>query len=150
VELVRQLSWVVMAGSRSWIVESKEFELLIKGGASGVRIFERSNRKQRSIFLQRDELVWLVGTVKKVMAEETLEVFWDQSRAGYPQIIAQKCSNRHERFLTLEEFDGRSGAILIPEGRYGQGWVRFISEVRMANEALNEVRKDRGSRRVRR
>jgi hypothetical protein len=75
VELVRQLSWVVMAGSRSWTVESKEFELLIKGGALGVRIFERSKRKQRSIFLQRNELVWLVGAVKKVVAEETSDVF---------------------------------------------------------------------------
>jgi hypothetical protein len=143
------LSWVVMVGSRSWIVESKEFELLIKGGASGVRIFERSKRKQRSIFLQRDEIVWLVGMVKEVVVKETLEVFWDQSRAGYPQIIAQKCSNWHRRFLTLKEFDGRrSGAILIPKGRYGQGWVHFISEVRVANEALNEVRKVRGVKKV--
>jgi hypothetical protein len=133
-----------MAGSRSWTVESKEFELLIKGGASGVRIFKRSKRKQRSIFLKRDEIVWLVGTVKEVVAEETSEVFWDQSRARYPRITAQKCSNRHKHFLTLEEFDGRSGAILIPKGGYGQGWVHFISEVRVANEALNEVRKVRG------
>jgi hypothetical protein len=78
----------VMADSRRWTVESKEFELLIKGGALGVRIFERSKRKQRSIFLQRDELVWLVGTVKEVVVVETSEVFWNQSRAGYPRIIA--------------------------------------------------------------
>jgi hypothetical protein len=49
--------------------------------------------------------VWLVGTVKEVVVVETFEVFWNQSRAGYPWIIAQKCSNRHGRFLMIEEFD---------------------------------------------
>ena len=53
-----------------------------------------------------------------VVDVETFEVFWDQSRAGYPHLITQKCSNRHGRFLTIEEFDGskRSSSILIPEG----------------------------------
>jgi hypothetical protein len=88
-------------------MESKEFDIMIKGGSIGVRIVKRSKGKTRSIFLQRDELVWLVGIVREVMAEETFKVFWDQSRAGYPRIITQKCSNRHGHFLTLEEFDGR-------------------------------------------
>ena len=43
-----------MAGLRKWSVESKDFELMVKGGASGVRLYERSNGKQRSIFLQKD------------------------------------------------------------------------------------------------
>ena len=115
-----------------------------------MRIFELRKRKQRSIFLQRDELAWLVGTVKEVVIVETFEVFWDQSRAGYPRIIAQKCSNRHGRFLTIEEFDGRrrSGVILILEGQYGQGLERFISEVHMANSTLHEVREDRVDKKV--
>lgn len=82
-----------MAASRCWTAESKVFDITIKGGSSGVRIVEHSKGKTRSIFLQRDEIVWLMGTVKEVMAEETSKVFWDQSRAGYPRIIAQKCSN---------------------------------------------------------
>ena len=36
---------VVMAGSRKWTVESKEFELLIKEGASGARFFERNGKR---------------------------------------------------------------------------------------------------------
>jgi hypothetical protein len=140
----------VMAKSRRWSVESKEFELLIKGGASGVRIFERSNRKQRSIFLNKDELARLAGTMKEVVVVETSEVFWDQSRAGYPRIITQKCSNKRGCFLTVEEFDGRrrGGAILIPEGRYGQGWERFVSEVRLANSfSMRFERSERERRR---
>ena len=91
--------------------------------------------------MQKDELAWLVGSVEEVVAVETSKVFWDQSRAGYPWIIAHKCSNRHGRFLTIEEFDGRRrvGVILIPEGHYGQGWERFILETRLANSSLWEV-----------
>ncbi|KAE8009276.1 hypothetical protein FH972_005723 [Carpinus fangiana] len=135
-----------MAGSGRWSVESKEFEMLVKGGAAGVRIFECSKGKQRSIFLQRDELAWLMGIVKEVVTGETSKVFWDQSRAGYPRVIAQKCSNRHGHFLTLEEFEGRRrcGTILVLEGRRGQGWVRVISELGLVNEAFYEAREEKG------
>jgi hypothetical protein len=50
-------------------IKSKKFEILIKGGTSEVRIFERSKGKLKSIFLQRDELVWLVDIVKEVVAK---------------------------------------------------------------------------------
>ena len=68
--------------------------------------------------------------------------FWDQSRARCPRIIAQRRSNRHGCFLAIEEFDGmrRCGSILILEGRYGQGWERFILKVRRANSSLREVK----------
>jgi hypothetical protein len=134
-----------MECNRRWKVESKEFEVLIKGGATGVRIIERSHNKRRSIFVQRNELAWLVKTVEEVVDMETHEVFWDQSRARYPRIIVQKRSNRHGRFLTIEEFEGRRriGTILIPEGRYGQGWCRLISELRQVKEVLWEGRDSR-------
>jgi hypothetical protein len=129
----------VMAGSRKWSVESKEFELLIKEGITGVRIFERNKRIQRSILLLKEELAWLARIGEELAAVESSEVFWDQSRAGYPRIIAQKCSNRHGCFLTIEEFDGRRrcGSIIVPEGRFGQGWSHFISEVRRANSSIS-------------
>ena len=102
--------------NRRWKLESKEFEVSIQGGATGVRIVERSHNKWRSIFVQRGELAWLVRSVEEVVDLETSEVFWDQSRAGYPRIIVQKCANRHGRFLTIEEFEGkrRIGTVLVP------------------------------------
>jgi hypothetical protein len=131
-----------MEGSRSWSMESKEFEVLIKGGDLGVRIYERSKKKKSSIFVRRDELAWLVGALEEVVEVETSEVFWDQSRAGFPWIIMQKCLDRHGCFLTIEEFDGRrrSGTILIPEGRFGQDWVRLIVELDRASSSLREGR----------
>ena len=47
--------------------------------------------------------------------------------------------------MTLEEYDGRRkcGTILIPEGRFGQGWKRFIGEIQQAYSSLGEVREIR-------
>ena len=45
-----------MAESRRWSVESKEFELLIKGRVLEVRIFGRCKGKKRSIFLSKEEV----------------------------------------------------------------------------------------------
>jgi hypothetical protein len=136
-EGVRRL-FSIMEGTRRWFVESKGFEMLIRGGALGVRFVEKSKNKRRSLFIQRDELVWLVKAVEVAVDRETSEVFWDQSRAGYSRLIVQKCSNKHGRFLTIEEFDGRRriGIIIIPEGRYGQGWSRLVTELHMLSLSL--------------
>jgi hypothetical protein len=40
-----------------------------------VRIVEKSNKRQRSIFIQRDELAWLMGAVKAAVDREMSEVF---------------------------------------------------------------------------
>jgi hypothetical protein len=137
-----------MAEVRSWFVESKEFDMLIKGGNLGLRIVERSKNKQGTIFIHREELAWLVGAAEEVIELDSSEVFWDQARAGYPRIFAQQRYNRHGRFITIEEYEGRNrrGSILIPEGRHGQGWSRLISELRTARMTLWKDRKFRESK----
>lgn len=79
-----------LSGGQRWSVKAKEFELVERAGAFGVRFFERSRGKQRSIFIQKDELEWLVRIVEELVAVEDSKVFWDQSRASYPWIIAQR------------------------------------------------------------
>jgi hypothetical protein len=127
-----------MAKARNWFVESKELEMLIKGGKNGLRIVERRRKKQYSVFIQRDEVVWMVGAVEKAMDVETSEVYWDPSSAGFPRVLVQRRANRHGRFIFIEEFEGnkRRGSVLVPEGRYGQGWSRLISELRAARMSL--------------
>jgi hypothetical protein len=137
-----------MAVASSWFVESKEYEMLIRGGDSGLRFVERSKKKQSSIFVHRDELAWLVSAVEEVMHVGTPEVFWDRSRAGSPRVIVQRRSNRHGRFITIEEVgeSKRSGIILIPEGYHGQGWTSLISELRRARSSLWKGREFRESK----
>jgi hypothetical protein len=127
-----------MAKARSWYVKSKKFEMLIKGGNSGLRMIERSKKQQGSIFIRRDEISWMVGAVEEALDEDTSEVFWDPSSAGFPRLLVQNRSNRYGRFLFIEEYEGRKrrGSVLIPEGRFGQGWTRLVSEMRIARSAL--------------
>jgi hypothetical protein len=127
-----------MVMARSWYVESKKFEMLIKGGNSGLRIVERGKNKQGSIFILRDEIAWLVGAVEEVLDVDSSEVFWDPSSAGFPRILVQRRSNRHGRFIIIEEYEGRNrrGSVLVPEGKYGQGWTRLISELRIARLSM--------------
>jgi hypothetical protein len=129
---------VDMGEFRRWSVEAKEFEISIKGGLMGMRIVEKRNNRQRSVWVHRDELSWLVGAVEKAANVDTSEVFWDQSRAGYIRLITQKRENRHGRFLTIEEFNGsrRCGSVLVPEGWSGRGWSKMIEELRGACSML--------------
>jgi hypothetical protein len=86
--------------------------------------------------------------VEKAANVDSSEVFWDQSREGYIRLITQRRANRHGRFLTIEEFEGRrrSGSVLIPEGRYGQGWHKLISELQRACSSLKVGRGNRMDR----
>jgi hypothetical protein len=71
-------------------------------------------------------------------------VFWNQASPGFPRVIAQRCFNRHGSFLLVEEYAGsrKSGVVLVPEGRRGEGWDLFGSALRCVNEYL----RDGGSR----
>jgi hypothetical protein len=136
--------------ARRWHVESKSFEMLIKGGNSGLRMVERGRIIRGSIFIQRDEIAWMVGAVEEVLEVDSSAVYWDPSSAGFPRVLVQRRSNRHGNFILIEEYEGRNrrGSVLIPEGRYGQGWSRLISELRIARLTLwkgREFRMNKGS-----
>jgi hypothetical protein len=134
-----------MEGDRFWTVEAKAFEVQVRGGNTGVRINKSSKKKKGSIFVRREELVWLVGALEMVAEADKPEIFWDQLRAGLPRIQTQKRSNKHGRFLSIEEFEGRRrcGIVLVPEGRFGQGWARLMVELDGALSLLRE-RRDSG------
>jgi hypothetical protein len=132
-----------MEGARCWSVEAKVFEVLVKGGDSGVRIYERSKKKNCSIFICKDEIVWLVGALEEVAEAGQSEVFWDQSRAGFPRLITQKRSNKHGRFLMIEEFDGLGDvvlflyrrAVMVRVGRVS--WWNWMGQIRPSGRAVN-------------
>jgi hypothetical protein len=123
---------------RGWYVESKSFEMLIKGGNYGLRMVEKGKKMQGSIFIHRNEINWLVGAVEVALDVESSEVFWDTASAGFPRMLVQRRANRHGSFIFIEEYEGRKrrGSVLIPEGRHGQGWCRLVSELKIARSAL--------------
>jgi hypothetical protein len=119
-------------------VEAKDFEVVVVGGESGVRVRETCKGRQRTILLDRTELAWLLNFLESLVCVTDSRVFWDQSRHGFPRIIAQRQFNRHGGFMVIEEYDGnrRKGSIFIPEGRAGKGWISFREELRLAFEYL--------------
>jgi hypothetical protein len=83
------------------LIIAKEFEVVVVGGESGVRIRESCKGRHRSILLDRSELAWLLRTFESLVCVEDSRVFWDQSRYGFPRIIAQRHFNRHGGFICL-------------------------------------------------
>jgi hypothetical protein len=92
----------------------------------------------RSILLDKDEATWLLKFFKDLVTVQDRIVFWNQSISGFPRILAQQCSNRHGFFLIIEEYEGRrrSGFVLVPKGRIGEGWERFGVELHLAFNRL--------------
>lgn len=85
-------------------VESKVFELAVEGSSTGLRICEKSIGFIWSIYLGRTDSCWLLDTVEELLTVKSSSAFWKCSRAGFPAIIAQRCSNIHGRFLVVEEY----------------------------------------------
>jgi hypothetical protein len=127
-----------MSSSRWWLVESKEFTLSIVGGFTGIRIHEQRKGVTRSILIDKDEAAWLLKSFHDLVLVHDCRVFWNQSISGFPRILAQQCANRHGYFLTIEEYEGRrrKGSILVPKGKFGEGWKRFGEELRLAFNSL--------------
>jgi hypothetical protein len=116
-------------------VEAKDFEVVVVGGESGVRIRESCKGRQRTILLDRTELAWLLKILESLVCVTDSR---DQSRHGFPRIIAQRQFNRHGGFMVIEEYNGirRKDSIFIPEGRAGKGWISFREELRLVYEYL--------------
>jgi hypothetical protein len=112
-------------------VESKSFELDVEGAATGLSIHESSRGVTRSIFLNSKDSSWLLDSVEELLSAKNSAVFWRRSRSGFPGTFAQRCANKHGRFLIVEDYGGgrRRGFILVPEGRKGEGWSSFRSEL---------------------
>jgi len=127
-----------LSSSRWWSVESKEFGLSVVGGFTGIRIHERRKGVLRSILIDKDEAAWLIKSFHDLVTVLDSRVFWNQTVSGFPRILAQQCANRHGYFLTIEEYEGRrrKGSVLVPKGRFGEGWKRFGEELRLALNSL--------------
>jgi hypothetical protein len=123
-----------MGLSRRWIVESKQFETIVKDDSTGVKIQERCRGQLHFIRQNSLESTWMLNIFDKLVVAKDSSVYWARSIPGLPSILAQHCFNKHGSFLVIEEYDGRErrGFVLISEGRQGKGWDRFIFELRIA------------------
>jgi len=119
-------------------MNSLNSSLSVVGGFTGIRIHERRKGVLRSILIDKDEAAWLIKSFHDLVTVLDSRVFWNQTVSGFPRILAQQCANRHGYFLTIEEYEGRrrKGSVLVPKGRFGEGWKRFGEELRLALNSL--------------
>jgi hypothetical protein len=130
-------------GFRRWCtVESKHFVMDVEGVASGLRIQEFSRGVSRSIFLNHKDSSWLLESMEELLSAKSSDAFWRRSRIGFPGIFAQRCANKHGRYLIVEDFGTgrRRGLIIVPEGRKGVGWTSFHSELSSAVKQMKVSR----------
>jgi len=129
----------MVSSSGWWSVESKTSDLSVVGGFTGIRIHEKRKGATRSILIGKDEAAWLLKSFHDLLTVHDCRVFWNQSVSGFPRILAQQCANRHGFFLTIEEYEGRrrKGSVLVPKGKFGEGWKRFGEKLRLAFNSLH-------------
>lgn len=58
--------------------------------------------------LGKSNFSWLVATMEELVLEERTKGFCRRSRVGFPALLAQRCSNKHRRFLVVVEYGGGS------------------------------------------
>ena len=85
---------------------------------------------QGSIWLGNKGLHWTIGELRKLKQVSRSGIFQFR-RDGYRTLEFSCLSNRGGRFVELSEFHGgkQRGSIRIPEGRRGDGWTLFVTEV---------------------
>ena len=113
-------------------VESKALELLLESWRWSLKIVERSRRVWRFVVMGRSGLEWLTTTMEAVLQAGKNLDFTKHLREGSRTFMAQRCSNKHGRFLTVTGYGGggRRSVVAIPEGYEGLGWEKFAAELR--------------------
>jgi hypothetical protein len=101
--------------------------MLIRGGDSGLRFVERSKKKQSSIFVHRDELVWLVGAVEEVMNGVILSVRLASIPRPSRADVAPSTSPQKKKKKKFEFLDGRQKHpwFLFPPFRSSRSFFSF-------------------------
>ena len=100
------------------------------GRADPYHIMESKGPFQGSIWLGNKGLHWTIGELRKLKHVSRSGIFQFR-RDGYRTLEFSCLSNRGGRFVELSEYHGGAQrcSIRIPEGRRGDGWALFVTEL---------------------
>jgi hypothetical protein len=121
---------------RRFLVEEKSFVLSILEGASVLRVVEKCNSFSGEVLLSFQCSVWMVSTMEKLMGSPGVPALAKSFREGSKLSIVRLGRNDKGRFVEVEVavygVGGQRGFLLIPEGRGGWGWIKFVGELSKA------------------
>jgi hypothetical protein len=117
---------------KSFLVESKIFVFSVLDGVSRLRVGEKRKSFSGKIVISPQCSEWLASTLEILLGFPEDQEFIKSFREGSEILIARRGSNHADHFLKEAIFGlgGRKGLILIPEGRGGWGWLKFLDELR--------------------
>lgn len=113
-----------MGCSNHLFVKAKTFVFSAEEGCLVLSFVKRSRGVSHAVHLGKVSVAWLSETVKALIRGGGLREFVKSWKVGSTAYIAQRCSNRHGRYLVLAKYSsgGQRGFIVLLEGQERQGW----------------------------
>ena len=131
-----------MGGSRSFFIESKFFQLVVKEGGRYffLRIFEWGKYFMELVFMGKNVAQWLMKNIEHIVVGISPNQFFT-FREGDIAYTLQRSSNSFGQFLLLTEFKvgGSRRSIIIHEGKAKNGWRVFGLELKKMLEPEHYV-----------
>jgi len=99
-------------------------------------VVEKCNSFSGEVLLSFQCSVWMVSTMEKLMGSPGVPALAKSFREGSKLSIVRLGRNDKGRFVEVEVavygVGGQRGFLLIPEGRGGWGWIKFVGELSKA------------------
>ena len=122
-----------MGGVRSFLIESKFFQLVVEEGGRYflLQILERGKYFMRSVFMGKNATQWLMSNIEHIVVRASSKQFFS-FREDDSAFTLQWRTNSFGQFLLLTELKvgGSRRSIIIPEGKEKYGWRAFGLELR--------------------
>ncbi|KAL0013503.1 hypothetical protein SO802_000572 [Lithocarpus litseifolius] len=122
-----------MGGLRSFVIESKCFQLVAEEGGRYflLKIYERSKFFMRSVFMGKTVAQWLMKYLEYFVVEASPKLFFSL-RDNNSAYTLQCSTNSFGQFLLLTELKvgGYRRSVIIPVGKDKNGWRVFGLELR--------------------
>ena len=125
--------FISMGGIRSFFIESKPFQLVVKEGGNFfvLQIFERGKYFMKSVFMGKSAALWLMKNIEHTVIRVNPKQFFTL-REGDTAYTLQRGSNSFGQFLLVSKLKvgGLWSSVIIPKGKEKHGWKVFGLELR--------------------
>ena len=129
--------FISMGGIRSFFIESKPFQLVVKEGGNFfvLQIFERGKYFMKSVFMGKSAALWLMKNIEYTVIRVNPKQFFTL-REGDTAYTLQRGSNSFGQFLLVSKLKvgGLWSSVIILKGKETHGWKVFGLELRMMLE----------------
>jgi hypothetical protein len=123
---------------RRFLVEAKSFVFSVLDVASVLRVEEKRKDFSGEVLLSNQCTEWLVSMMELLMGSSRDSDFVKSLGRGQRCQSYKRGGNKNGQFVEAATYGvgERRGFLLVPEGRRGWGWLKFVGELQKAREFL--------------